>query len=86
MQVRKAFPMGHIGFRFPFRSPFRSGALRVCIAPYKGYFEPCLEYSGLCCSPRDFQWAPSMGPWLLQRDLKYGPLLCRWFIMGLFGF
>ena len=35
-------------------------------------------------SPRDFLWARSMGPCLLARERKYGPLsCCRWVVVGL---
>ena len=31
--------------------------------------------------PKNFLWACSMGPYLLQRGLKYGPLFCKWLII-----
>ena len=30
--------------------------------------------SGSLGSPRDFLWAPSVGPYLISRALNYGPL------------
>ena len=32
-------------------------------------------------NPRDFLWASSMGSSFYIGDLKYGPLLCWWFIL-----
>ena len=30
---------------------------------------------------RDFRWVPGVGPYILYKDLKYGPLVCLYLIM-----
>ena len=47
---------------------------------------PTTDPDASACNPRDVLLAPSMGPYLLEQDLDYGALLCRWFIVGSQGF
>ena len=65
----------------PARSPSRGPSSLVTHGAFLGAIAS-LDLVARKESPRGISWAPGIGSCkLVERDPKYGPWFCRWFIM-----